>query len=79
MVPGAIYACIERGLSTAEEIVAATARSTRCKHWTVSNILDGLTGPYEQGYPFCFDGEAYHLNKFIKFEKTALYRPSAAA
>jgi hypothetical protein len=52
MVPGAIYACIERGLSTGEEIIAATAKSTRCKHWTVSNILDELTGPGEEGYPF---------------------------
>jgi hypothetical protein len=66
MVPGAIYACIERGLTQHEEIVAAAAKSTLCKHWTVSHILDELTGPRSEGYPFYFDGEAHQLNISLK-------------
>lgn len=44
VVPGAIIGCIERGMNTADEILNAVARTSRCKRSTVSAILDGLNG-----------------------------------
>lgn len=44
VIPGAIIGCIERGMNTADEILNAVARTSRCKRSTVSAILDGLNG-----------------------------------
>ena len=44
VVPGAIIGCIQRGMNTADEILNAVARTSRCKRSTVSAILDGLNG-----------------------------------
>lgn len=44
VIPGAIIACIERGMNSADEIINAVARTSRCKRSTVTSILDGLNG-----------------------------------
>lgn len=62
MIVGAIYACIERGISSRDEIIAAAAKATRCRWWTVDQVLDELTGEGQNGYPFSFDGEVYRVN-----------------
>jgi len=62
MIAGAAYACIQRGLSLHEEVIAAVSKATRCRSATVHWILNELTGEGTDGYPFAFDGESYYLN-----------------
>lgn len=44
VVPGAVIACIERGMTSEDEIVNAVARASRCKRRTVILLLEALTG-----------------------------------
>ncbi|WP_404479317.1 hypothetical protein [Novosphingobium sp. BL-52-GroH] len=62
MIVGSICACIERGLSRREEIIAAVSKSSRCRTWTVGWVLDEMTSGPGSAYPFGFDGQNYYLN-----------------
>ena len=68
MIAGAAHACIQRGLSMHGEVIAAVSRATRCRSTTVEWVLAELTGPGQDGYPFSFDGETYHLNDSLKLQ-----------
>lgn len=62
MIVGSIYACIERGLSRRDDIIAAVSKSSRCRTWTVGWVLDEMTSGPGSDYPFGFDGQNYYLN-----------------
>jgi hypothetical protein len=44
VVPGAIMACLERGITRELDIICAVARISRCRRVTVEAVLRGLTG-----------------------------------
>jgi len=62
IVPGAIAACIEQGMSFEDEIVHAVSRVSRWKRSTVLSVLIGLSGDDPSLNPWSKVSENHYRN-----------------
>jgi len=55
VIPGAIVACIEQGMTTEDEILNGVARLSLCRRSTVRSVLVGLSGDDPERNLWCAD------------------------
>jgi hypothetical protein len=62
IVPGAIMAAIEHGLTTSHRIIPAVARASGCRHSTIETVLKALAeGPSKTRMWSCGSDGHYRL------------------